>query len=211
MIERICKIPFFKNIDKQLIEDMVRSADIVKRTYKQSATVHYQNESVDGLDIVLKGRAVSYYLSRLGNERRFFQFTQNDIIGANLLFIPASKYPMNIYCLEDSDLLHIKKTAVLDLINEYDFALELIKSISSNSFEMKNKIVMYTQKTLRENLLDYLQALSYKQNSKTVLLPVTKKLLADYFGVQRPSLFRELKKLKDEKIIKIDGRKITIL
>jgi len=69
---------------------------------------------------------------------------------------------------------------------------------------------MYTQKSLRENLMDYLVVLSAQQKSNQVTLPVTKKQLADYFGVQRPSLFRELKRMKDESLIKIENKEITI-
>ena len=69
---------------------------------------------------------------------------------------------------------------------------------------------MYTQKSLRENLLDYLLALSTQQQSRSVLLPVTKKQLADYFGVQRPSLFRELKRMREEGLIEIANKKINI-
>ena len=36
------------------------------------------------------------------------------------------------------------------------------------------------------------------------------KELADYLGVQRPSLFRELKKMKDEGIIEISKRTIRL-
>ena len=71
---------------------------------------------------------------------------------------------------------------------------------------MNERIAMYTQKTLRENLVDYLSALSTTQNSDTIILPITKKELADYFGVQRPSLFRELKRMKDENLIEINNR-----
>ena len=35
--------------------------------------------------------------------------------------------------------------------------------------------------------------------------------LADYFAVNRSAMFRELKNLKEEKFIKIDGKKITLL
>ena len=75
---------------------------------------------------------------------------------------------------------------------------------------MNERIAMYTQKTLRENLVDYLSALSIAQNSSTVILPITKKELADYFGVQRPSLFRELRRMKDEELIEINNRIIKL-
>jgi CRP-like cAMP-binding protein len=58
--------------------------------------------------------------------------------------------------------------------------------------------------------LGYLRSLSTEQNSHTITLPISKKQLADYFGVQRPSLFRELKKMKEEGLINIDNKTITL-
>ena len=117
---------------------------------------------------------------------------------------------MNIYCTENCELLYIKKSDVELLLHDYQFVINFVKSISLNSQSMNKKIAMYTQKTLRENILEYLYTLSAKQSSMEVTLPMTKKQLADYFGVQRPSLFRELKKLKDEGIIDIHNKNITL-
>ncbi|MDO5714651.1 MAG: helix-turn-helix domain-containing protein, partial [Tissierellia bacterium] len=75
---------------------------------------------------------------------------------------------------------------------------------------MNQKIAMYTQKSLRQNLIDYFTALSKSQNTKTIRLPVSKKQLSDYFGVQRPSLFRELKRMKEDGLVSINNRSITI-
>ena len=75
---------------------------------------------------------------------------------------------------------------------------------------MNRKISIYTQKTLRENLFDYFVIQSIQQSSDTIKLPITKKTLAEFLGVQRPSLFRELKKMKDENLISISNNLITI-
>ena len=75
---------------------------------------------------------------------------------------------------------------------------------------MNKKIAMHSQRTLRDNLMDYLLSLSIEQKSKTIILPNSKKQLADYLGVQRPSLFREFKKLKEEGILEINNRIITL-
>ncbi len=69
---------------------------------------------------------------------------------------------------------------------------------------------MLTQKTLRENIMDYLKQQSIIQCSSEIVLPFSKKELADYLGVQRPSLFRELKKLKEEGVVEIDNRTIRL-
>ena len=57
--------------------------------------------------------------------------------------------------------------------------------------------------------MDYFKQQTIIQKSSVILLPMSKRQLADYLGVQRPSLFRELKKLKEEGIIEINNRTIT--
>lgn len=132
------------------------------------------------------------------------------MIGANLLFGENHSYPLNIYCLTDCQIVHININAVLGLLHDYNFTLHYIKSISQNSQGINQKIAMFTQRTLRENIMNYLKQQTIIQKSSVILLPISKRQLADYLGVQRPSLFRELKKLKEEGIIEINNRTIAI-
>ncbi len=200
-------IPFFAGVNQSVLEQVT----IVSKKYTKGITVHAQGDTCKSMDIVLSGSLVAYALSQNGSENVLFEFCKNSIVGANLLFGNANQYPMNIYCTEDSELLHINKSDVELLLHDYQFTVNFVKSISLNSQSMNKKITIYTKKSLRENLLDYFGALSAEQNSKTIILPVSKKQLADYFGVQRPSLFRELKQMKDEGLIKICNRQIKIL
>ena len=89
--------------------------------------------------------------------------------------------------------------------------MQYIQSLSLNSQGMNRKITMLTQKTLRDNLLDYFRHQAIIQGSSYIKLPISKKELADYLGVQRPSLFRELKKMKDEGLIDVSNRIIRLL
>ena len=102
------------------------------------------------------------------------------------------------------------KVAVSELLKDYNYVLQYVQLLSVNSQGMNQKIAMFTQKTLRENLMDYLQSLSIEQNSTTVLLPMSKKQLSDYLGVQRQSMFRELKRMREEGLIEIDNRRVRI-
>ena len=203
---KISNLLFFQNVSAEVAQKAV----ITPCRYRKNQTVHAQGEICGGIDIVLSGRLVAYALSQSGSESVVFTFQKDSVIGANLLFGDANRYPMNIYCTEDCELLHIQKVEVELLLRDFHFAMNFIKNISLHSQGMNKKIAMYTQKTLRENLTDYLLALSAEQKSKTVTLPMTKKQLADYLGVQRPSLFRELKAMKAEGLIAVDHQWITI-
>ena len=210
MVEDLKNLPHFKDVDQKVLESLILSNQIIKRSYNKGITVHEQYSECYGVDIVLSGNLIAYSLASNGSETIVFKFCEGSIIGANLLFGEQNRYPMNIYCTAGCALFHISKIAVSKLLKEYSFVMSFVRSLSLNSQGMNKKIAMYTQKSLRENLMDYLVALSAVQKSKTIILPISKKQLAVHFGVQRPSLFRELKRMKDEGLIEIDNRNITI-
>ncbi|MCK9479257.1 MAG: Crp/Fnr family transcriptional regulator [Firmicutes bacterium] len=209
MCRELKKLSLFSDVDLGLIKNLVSAKQIIKTSYIKGKTVHEQHAECLGLDVVVSGNLVAYSLAQNGSETIIFEFDKDNIIGGSLLFGEQNKYPMNIYCTADCVLFYISKSAVKQLLREYSFVIQFIKSLSLNSQGM-NKKVLYTQKTLRENLIDYFTMLSAEQKSKFIVLPVTKKQLADRFGVQRPSLFRELQRMKAENLIEVDNRRITL-
>ncbi len=67
------------------------------------------------------------------------------------------------------------------------------------------------ERSLREKILSYLQVQVQRQGDGEIELMESKKALAERFGVQRTSLSRELKKMKDEGLIDYDTKGIQIL
>lgn len=210
MTEEVKHIALFQGIDSATLERLVVEREIYCRSYHKGATVHEQGKVCIGADVVLCGKLIAYALADNGSETVVFTFGANSLIGANLVFAEQNTYPINIYCTEGCVLYHVTKSGIEELLKHHEFVMRYVQSLSENSQGMNQKIAMYTRKSLRDNLTDYLRALSVEQKSDTISLPITKKQLADYFGVQRPSLFRELKRMKDEGIIEIAKKEITL-
>jgi CRP-like cAMP-binding protein len=208
-LDTLKMMPLFSEVSD--IAGYISNRGICFQRYNKGVTVYNHSESCASLDVVLSGNLIAYFLAENGSATTVFEFGPGSILGANLLFAEINKYPLNIYCLSDCALAHIDKAAVKELLHNYGFVMEYIKSLSRNSQGLNQKIAMYSQKTLRDNLIDYLKVQSEVQNSNVIFLQSSKKELADYFGVQRPSLFRELKRMKEEGIIEIKNRTIIIL
>lgn len=209
-ISSLKQVPLLVDVDENIISELIKEHVIYESQYKKNTTVHSQGEKCTMLDLVLSGSLVAYSLAQNGSESVMFEFKSGSIIAANLLFGDDNRYPLNIYCMTDCRLLHLTKSSVCKLLKDYNFVMQYIQSLSQNSQGMNRKLVMFSYKSLRKNILDYLAALSIEQQSDTVTLPLSKKQLADYFGVQRPSLFRVLKELKHEGLIEVNNRKIII-
>jgi CRP-like cAMP-binding protein len=210
LLEIVRSIPLFSPLQADKIKPMIADNQLFVKNYSKEATVYNQNENCRALDIVLSGSLVAYSLSENGSAMTMFEFSKGQMLGANLLFGDNHTYPLTIYCMSEARLLRVTKKAICVFLHNYNFTINFLGMLSHNSQKLNQKITMVAQKTLRENLVEYLGQQAILQSSRSIVLPISKKQLADYLGVQRPSLFREIKKLKDEGIIDVSNRTINL-
>ena len=91
------------------------------------------------------------------------------------------------------------------------FITELLSVISDKTLVLTDKIDSISLKTVRERITDYLSYQAKLQGTGKILLGMSKKDLAENFGVQRTSLSRELARMRSENLIEFDSTSITIL
>lgn len=209
-MELIQNIPLFSHLPPDAVMPLVAEHQIYWKSYAKGATVYNQKDRCETFDTVLSGSLIAYSLLENGSVMTMFEFPKGEMLGANLLFGDTNAYPFTIYCMADARLLHVTPRAVSAFLRDYSFTMQFVRMLSCNSQKLNRKITMVTQKTLRENLLDYLRQQAIQQRSHSIVLPISKKQLADYLGVQRPSLFRTLKILKEEGAIDISNRVIRL-
>lgn len=211
IVEMMKTIPLFGGLPAEELQRQLDGGQLYLRKYSKNMVLSNQKELCETLDIVLSGSFVTYSLAENGSAMQVFEFTKGMTLGANLLFGDSNTYPLTVYCMESGEILRVTKRAVSDFLHHHCFAMTFIVMLSQNSQRLNKKMRMGLHKTLRENLLDYFESQSRLQQSDTIVLPISKKQLADYLGVQRPSLFRELKKLRDEGTIVSKGRCIALI
>ena len=72
------------------------------------------------------------------------------------------------------------------------------------------KIQLLAQPTLRDKLLFYLHLTQNALHRNSFTLPFTREKLAQFISADRSAVSRELSRMKDEGIIKIEGKTITL-
>ena len=65
-------------------------------------------------------------------------------------------------------------------------------------------------RSTREKLLCYFRICAYESRSLSFTLPFTLSALADYICADRSAMMRELKRLKEEGVLRSEGRRITL-
>lgn len=210
-ISLLKKIDLFKDISFENIDNLFTKDLYSIKNYKKNSIVYLQNEKCTTLDIILKGTVVVQGIDSKGNVLTISDFNVSDVLGGNLLFSHKNFYPMTVIAKNNATVLHIKKDLILKLCqNDINFLNHFLQSISDKTLILTDKIKSISMKTIRECIIDFLTYESYSQNSKTIKLEMTKKELAEKFGIQRPSLSRELSKMRRDGLIEYDTHSITI-
>ena len=87
----------------------------------------------------------------------------------------------------------------------------LLSLTSQKASELSEHLDILSQRTIRDKLMAYFIIQCSKNKSHSFNLPFTFSLLADYISADRSAMMREIKKMKDDGIIKTDNKKIIII
>ena len=134
------------------------------------------------LEIILSGSVAVERIDEAGNLMTIAEFLSDDILGGNLLFSKKPYYPMTITAKQPTVILAIEKDRLFSVFSD------------NHAF-----------------LRSYLDYEKRKQTSDKVVLPISKKALAEKIGVQRTSLSRELQKMQREGLIRFARDSITLM
>lgn len=90
------------------------------------------------------------------------------------------------------------------------FIKNLFLILNDKINEKNERIQILSKKTIRNRLLEYFSIVKTKNGSNNIYLPFSFMALADYLGVDRSAMSRELSYLKDEGFIEIKGKRIKL-
>lgn len=202
-------IDIFKCFTKENLINILKNNYSIK-DYKKNSIIYMQNERCKSLDIIIDGIITIQKIDSEGNVLSINDFTSGDVIGENLLFSLDNKYPHTVSAKSDVKILHVNKNLVLELCHENEcFLINFLQSLSNKALFLSSKIAL-SMKTLRQCIIEFLLYEYYAQKTNNIELKMTKKDLADKFGVQRTSLSRELNKMRQDGLIEFDNKYIII-
>ncbi len=211
VIQQIIDHYLFSGFTEATLNPFFLTHRYVIRKYKKDQIIHLQNERCDGMDIIQVGQVSVQNLDENGNILVINVFHQGDILGANLLFSTRNHYPMTVVAQSEVLLLQLNRELILDLCQaNRGFMIGLMTEISDRTLILTDKINAISLKSIRRCIIDFLNYEFRFQKNSVIRLPLTKKELAEKFGIQRSSLSRELNKMRNDGLIEFDSRSITI-
>ena len=211
MIEQLLSNPLFRNVSAGELRKDFEGLTYKVKNYTKGEILAHQGDVCNKLVILTKGSVRGEMIDESGRLIKIEDIASPRALAPLFLFGAANRFPVEVTANENTEAIIIPKESVIKLFARNEAFLENYMNMSANYAQtLSEKLFFMSFKTIRQKLASYFLRLSATQGSQ-ILLDRSQQELADYFGISRPSLAREVSHMQDDGLIKADRKQITIL
>ncbi|BAH05898.1 Crp/Fnr family transcriptional regulator [Clostridium kluyveri] len=205
-IEIIKDSPLFYGIKKEELFYLLQCLTPKIHSFSKNECIVNSGESVDRFGIVLEGEAIILKENSEGNRVIISVVKKGDLFGEMLVFSSRKIWPATVRVQNTCKVLFLTNSDLIARCGKmcpwHTAMLQNFMNVISDKALLLNKKVEYLSiKSIRGKICSYL--LEQYQNAKnnTIILPLKRNELADFLNVSRPSMSREMCRMRDEGII----------
>ncbi|HBT84618.1 MAG: Crp/Fnr family transcriptional regulator [Fermentimonas sp.] len=203
--------PLFVGLTKSEIDEILsRSVSEVLEVEKGQHVVR-QGDTIHSLYILTDGLVRTEMVTKDGNVVEIEFIEPIRPLAPAFLVATESRYPVDVITMQKTLFYIIPKTLWLkEMMMNEQLLTNFMKLNSNMTVFLSKKVQMMSIKTLKGKLSLYILENTTPQNN-TFTLKRTQSQLAEYFGVQRPSLARTLGDMMREELITLYKRELKVL
>ena len=205
--DKSCAVAALNDTELELLNE-----NCTKVEFKKGEIIFKQGTPITHI-VYIKSGFVKEHMTGPNNKEQILKIVKSPAylrisskLGSNINQYSATAIKDTIACFIDIDIF--KKIIYMNS----KFAYEILTSVCEDGLYCFNKFVNQTQKQIHGRLAEailYFSKTIYN-NSKEFVLPISRKELANLIGSTRESVARTLIQFKNDGIININEKKITI-
>ena len=212
--ETLCNLPLFSELTDPQSEQIISISKTIN--YSKNEIIFMEGDPYKGFYILLNGAVKIYKISFEGKESILHLIKPNETFGDVPLF-DGGNYPINAQVISDSVLIFIPHKEFIRLLrNNSTICFNMLVGFSKKLRRLTQKVEELSTKEITNRFARYLLEEIKKSGTENfhepfIRINLSKKNIASYIGTITDTLSRLLKKLQNEKIIRVSGKSIFIL
>ena len=204
--------PLFRAIPEDELEKILSELKITESFFKKGEILALQDEPCNRLIILLSGSVKGEMTDPSGKVVKGEDIYAPSPLAILFLFGQNNEFPVQATAREDVSALVIPRQSILRMLSMNESILKNYLDISADfARRLSQKLHFMSFRTIRQKLAMYVLNLSKLSGSNTVTLDRSKSALAEYFGVSRQSLERELTNMQTDELILSNKKEIQII
>lgn len=196
-------------------EDLEHIAAVtVVKTLAKGGYLFHEGDPGQGFYIVQQGAVNVHRVTAAGKEQVIHIFRPGESFAEAAVASPAG-YPAEARALEPAQVLLVQKTGILELVKRQpDLALRMLGSMACHLRVLVGQIEDLTVKDVETRLANWLVKHCPSPPGEApvkIELAGTKRALAAELGTVSETLSRTLAKFREQQLIAVQGKTVTVL
>nr|WP_314277264.1 Crp/Fnr family transcriptional regulator [uncultured Peptostreptococcus sp.] len=219
-LDSLIGISLFSHMTMDNLEKLLNSLNSKIINLEKDELVFSEGQSYHNMCFLLDGEIVLSNTDKYGNRNIIDTVNKNQIFAEVFSFTSSKISPVTASANKKSTLLIVNTDALLVLDNLHDIDLirdkqeiisKLLHTFADKNLILLSKIEVVSRRNIREKILHFLELHKMKNNSNLFMIPYSRKDMADFLGVDRSALSRELSNLKEEGLIDYDKNTFKLI
>lgn len=206
----------FSDIDREDIGKMLVCLCPKEESFIKGEFIARAGQPMKGLGLLVEGSLSVVKENVSGNRIIMNILKPGDLFGEMAVFSNKRIWPASITALTGSTVLFIPPGKIVDRCsNACEFhkqlTLNMLKILSEKAMQLNRKVEYMSIRGMREKLCTFFWELYREQGSLLIHLPMKRNEMADFLNISRPSMSREMGRMRDEGLIDFHMSTVKIL
>ena len=211
-MQKLLEAPLFSGASAEAVTRWLQRIPGSCMNCSPGQVVHFQGDRYDQLILLISGTADARFQDLSGKIMRIETLKGPDAVASAILFSSEQILPVTVTAETELRLISVPRDLVISLLQSDPKILEnLLLDMGDRLAFLAEKVRYLRFASLRQKIAGYLlQQADRAGDDQEIRVNYTREKLAEMFGVERPSLSRELSRMVDEGLIAISGRYVSL-
>ncbi len=205
----------FAGVNGEELKVMLECLNPAVRSYRKDEYLSVQGDDLYGLGVLLEGEAMVVKENAAGERVIMAVLGAGDIFGETAAFSRAGKWPASVVAQGDCKAFFLPPHKITgncqrQCPSHRRLITNMLRIVSDKALALNKKVEYLTIRSMRGKISAFLLEQYEKQGSATFILPLKRNEMAEFLNVARPSLSREMCRMRDEGIIDFHQSTIKI-
>jgi len=215
--DALYRCPLFEGIPAESVDVLLACARPSPRSARKGEFLCREGERQEGLGILVDGTAQVLRETGSGVRSVLGTLEPGDLFGEMTAYAGRSGWPATVEATSDARAYLLPPRFLVEpcdqpcLARHNDLTANLLRIVSEKALNLNRKLDYLLLRGMREKLAAFLLEAQRRAGRPTFELPMNRDSLAEYLHVSRPSMSRELGRMRDEGLIEFYRSSVRIL
>ena len=209
------KLNIFHDIKDDEVEAMIQCFQMRRCRFQPGQTICSYGENAGELGVLIQGTAELVRLDQEGIRTILERLETGGVFGETLAFTPSLGDCVEVVSAAGSEVLfmeysHIMKRCENACAHHSKLVQNMFRLVAEQTRRLSQRVEVLSRRSIRDKLMCWFQLRRLAAGADSFTLPFTLSALADYISADRSAMMRELKRMKEEGLVEMDGRRVTL-